>query len=251
MITTDSTFTDTVYYKKQYQYGNYLLERNTDSATYCRDIYDFDNDPLTTELFWDSLGAEAPYAYYSYHNPWGTSSLWETIIMEKYIAYLPLFEDSAMVANLVRYGGTTGCEEYWAEGYGLILSIFGGGHSTLTAANIDGVQYGNFVDAEEITIPHTSEPIYNLTNYPNPFNPTTTISFDLHKNIGNAVIEIYNIKGQKLKTLYAFPNGSLGTRSVVWDGTDNYHNQVSSGVYLYRLINDEGVLISKKMLLLK
>ena len=92
---------------------------------------------------------------------------------------------------------------------------------------------------------------YQLTNYPNPFNPVTTISYNLPVNVANPVIEIFNIKGEKVKSIYTFPNGSLGTRSVVWDGTDNYRNQVASGVYLYRVKSDEGVLISKKMLLLK
>ncbi|MCK4311700.1 MAG: hypothetical protein KAW88_03080, partial [Candidatus Cloacimonetes bacterium] len=99
-----------------------------------------------------------------------------------------------------------------------------------------------------------------LKNYPNPFKPSgagrspgTTISYELPVNVENPVIEIFNIKGEKIRSLCAFPNPDLsgGTRCVVWDGTDNYQNQVSSGVYLYRLKSDEGVLMSKKMLLLK
>jgi hypothetical protein len=91
----------------------------------------------------------------------------------------------------------------------------------------------------------------NIFAYPNPFNPVTTISYDLPVNIENPVIEIFNIKGEKVKSLCAFPNGSLGTRSVVWDGTDQYRKQVASGVYLYMIRTDKGVLLSKKMLLLK
>jgi len=51
IISADSSFNDTLYFKREYQNGNFLYERNTETATYCRDIYDFDNDPLTTELF--------------------------------------------------------------------------------------------------------------------------------------------------------------------------------------------------------
>ncbi|RLC51165.1 MAG: hypothetical protein DRI23_05575 [Candidatus Cloacimonadota bacterium] len=251
IISSDTTFNDTVYYKRIFHNGNFEFERNTEEATYCRDIYNYDEDPLTTELMWDSLASEAPYNYFSYHNPWGTSSLWETIVMEKYLAYLPLFEDSVMIANLVRYGGTTGCEEYWAEGYGLLLFIAGGGHSALTAANIDGIQYGNFVDVEEITIPFNSGSINSLTNYPNPFNPLTTISFELQNNVENVIVEIFNIKGQKIKTLYAFPNGSLGTSSVVWDGTNNFRRPVTSGVYLYKVKADVCESKFSKMILLK
>jgi len=94
-----------------------------------------------------------------------------------------------------------------------------------------------------------------LTNYPNPFNPSTTIYFETTENTENDVIEIYNVKGQKVKTLEC--GESLATTadgvgySISWDGTDYYHNQVSSGVYLYQIKTDEGVLMSKKMLLLR
>jgi photosystem II stability/assembly factor-like uncharacterized protein len=102
---------------------------------------------------------------------------------------------------------------------------------------------------DDFSIPNIAD--IKLYNYPNPFNPITTISYDLPVNIVNPIIEIFNIKGERVKSLCAFPNGSLGTRSVVWDGTDKHSKQVSSGVYLYRLKSDEGVLMSNKMLLLK
>jgi subtilisin family serine protease len=91
-----------------------------------------------------------------------------------------------------------------------------------------------------------------LNNYPNPFNPETTITFDLTaEDAKNAKLEIYNLKGQKIKTLYSFPSGScrIGTRSVVWNGTDENNQPVSSGIYLYKL-NIENSPV-KKMLLLK
>ncbi|MCK4655289.1 MAG: S8 family serine peptidase, partial [Candidatus Cloacimonetes bacterium] len=55
-----------------------------------------------------------------------------------------------------------------------------------------------------------------LRNYPNPFNPITTISYDLPVNIANPVIEIFNIKGQKIRQFSIFNIQS----SIVWDGTD-------------------------------
>lgn len=85
-------------------------------------------------------------------------------------------------------------------------------------------------------------------NYPNPFNPVTTISFILHKEM-RCNLDIYNIKGQKVKTLY---NGVsvAGTQKVVWDGTDDIGKPVSSGLYYYRLSTPQGVQ-TRKMLLLK
>ena len=85
-----------------------------------------------------------------------------------------------------------------------------------------------------------------LSNYPNPFNPVTTISYELPVNVTNPVIDIFNIKGEKIRTF-----NCQNQMPIIWDGSNNYQNQVSSGVYLYQIKSDEGVLISEKMLLLK
>jgi hypothetical protein len=85
-------------------------------------------------------------------------------------------------------------------------------------------------------------------NYPNPFNPTTTIMFAMPE-AAKATIEIYNILGQKVKTLYA-DNLKAGIHTVQWDATDSHGNQVSAGVYIYRL-STNNVSKTKKMILLK
>jgi hypothetical protein len=89
-----------------------------------------------------------------------------------------------------------------------------------------------------------------ISNYPNPFNPETTINYSLPEDVTNPVIEIYNIKGARVREL-KIENCKLKINSLVWDGTDNYRNQVSSGVYLYRLVDDGRVLTSQKMILMK
>ncbi|NQV18159.1 MAG: right-handed parallel beta-helix repeat-containing protein [Armatimonadetes bacterium] len=92
---------------------------------------------------------------------------------------------------------------------------------------------------------------FKLSNYPNPFNLETTISYNLTaKDAKNAKIEIYNLKGQKIKKL-EIRNLILGINKVVWDGTDNNGKPVSSGIYLYRIKTDAFVSETKKMLLLK
>jgi|GEM_PF-737498 len=113
---------------------------------------------------------------------------------------------------------------------------------------------GNFIDEPQVGI--NEEYIMNnekckISNYPNPFNPVTTISYNLPVNVKNACIEIFNIKGEMIRSLNSFPNGCLGTRCMVWDGKDNYQNQVSSGVYLYRIKSDDFLGETKKMLLMK
>ena len=87
-----------------------------------------------------------------------------------------------------------------------------------------------------------------LSNYPNPFNPTTTISFSLPED-GNVELSIYNVKGQKVKTL---TNEFLvkGLHSIEWNGKDNNNKSVSSGIYFYKISAGKSTSM-KKMLLLK
>lgn len=89
---------------------------------------------------------------------------------------------------------------------------------------------------------------YSLSqNYPNPFNPTTTINFSLDKK-EKVELAIYNINGQRVKTLY---NGfAEGNNSVVWDGTTDSGMKASSGVYFYKL-EGETINATKKMVMLK
>jgi len=85
-------------------------------------------------------------------------------------------------------------------------------------------------------------------NFPNPFNPSTEIRFDLPKeSIVN--LSIYNLMGQKIKTLNS-KNLTPGFHSVIWNGTDDFGNYVSSGMYLYS-INAKHFQSTKKMLFLK
>ncbi len=89
---------------------------------------------------------------------------------------------------------------------------------------------------------------YDLRNYPNPFNPETKIVFDLPES-GKVKLEIYNIKGQKVKTLldcYMSP----GRSEMLWNSKDDNGKRVSSGVYFYRL-QTPTIILTKKMMLLK
>jgi hypothetical protein len=70
-------------------------------------------------------------------------------------------------------------------------------------------------------------------NYPNPFNPQTSIVFELPKNT-NVNISIFNVLGQKVKTLVNSQYGA-GVHTVRWNGKDKNNNQVASGLYLYKI----------------
>jgi len=85
-------------------------------------------------------------------------------------------------------------------------------------------------------------------NYPNPFNPSTTISFSVATE-GNVAINVYNVRGQHVKTLVNRVYGN-GVHSVVWNGLDDSGRSVGNGVYFYRMTCD-GFTQTKKMLLMK
>jgi Leucine-rich repeat (LRR) protein len=85
-------------------------------------------------------------------------------------------------------------------------------------------------------------------NFPNPFNPATRISYDIPRE-GRVRLKIYSIDGKEVATLVdEFERA--GKRTVVWNGRDDRGNQVSSGLYFYRLESGNEIKI-RKMLLLK
>ena len=85
-------------------------------------------------------------------------------------------------------------------------------------------------------------------NFPNPFNPTTAISFSIPKS-GHVELSIYDILGRNVKTLVSGAY-DVGNYSVVWDATDMNGNLVSNGVYFYTIKADD-FRLTKKMLFMK
>lgn len=87
-------------------------------------------------------------------------------------------------------------------------------------------------------------------NYPNPFNPTTTISYGLNQK-SEVTLFVFNVKGQKVKTLINEVQ-EPGYYNISWNGKDNNEKQVTSGVYFYSIrVGDTDYTSVKKMILLK
>lgn len=99
---------------------------------------------------------------------------------------------------------------------------------------------------DEITRRPTEFELYQ--NYPNPFNPGTEIEYTLHKP-AQVSLQIYNLLGQKVKTLVN-EYQPFGSHHIVWDGKNEQGKKVSSGVYFYRLEVNE-ISETKRMVLLK
>ena len=102
---------------------------------------------------------------------------------------------------------------------------------------------GNNVDDNQINIVE-----FNLSNYPNPFNPLTTISFDIKDN-ETGILTIFNIKGQLIES-HQFESGK---HNYLWDASNQ-----ASGIYLYKLqtqtiteLETQSYTETKKMIMLK
>jgi len=85
-----------------------------------------------------------------------------------------------------------------------------------------------------------------LTNFPNPFNPETTIRFNLPQN-SHIILEVYNLLGQKIMTLFE-GDKAAGNYSLKWDGKDQKGNNVASGIYFYKLVAGDFNQIKKMVL---
>ena len=84
--------------------------------------------------------------------------------------------------------------------------------------------------------------------YPNPFNPVTTIRFDLPED-SDIRLTIYNLVGKEIRNLVRWKMPS-GFHSIIWDGANNTGQTVSAGIYLFQ-IQADGFVQTKKMILLK
>jgi len=115
-----------------------------------------------------------------------------------------------------------------------------------TVSDIGAFYYHQNVDSYNYEILNSQ---VTLMNYPNPFNPLTKIEFSVN-NDSNIDLSIYNLKGQKIKTL-TNKEISKGNHSIIWNGDDEFGNSVGSGIYFYNLKTNGKTEAVKKCLLLK
>jgi M6 family metalloprotease-like protein len=103
-----------------------------------------------------------------------------------------------------------------------------------------------FTPSDDDDIPPVETKLY--ANYPNPFNPSTVIQFDLGQE-SPVNLSVYNTRGQLVKTLLT-GSKQTGSYSLIWDGTNDLNEPQSSGVYFYKLHYSKKQ-INKKMLMMK
>gem|GEM_PF-1302802 len=193
----------------------------------------------TVDIFgsaWIEPGPENPVAFEQYKLYWSVagSFIWTQI------------EESANQVDegILAEWNTSGLEE---GDYDLMLTIFDSIGDSLIALRTLTLIENSEVEEEII-----SNRIELLGNYPNPFNPTTTISFELNTvNTEDTELIIYNLKGQKVKTFSNLQINNSTNQQIVWDARDENSQPVSSGIYFFRLKSGKEFSETKRMLFLK
>lgn len=188
---------------------------------------------------------------------------WDTLTNDFCVSSLALDSEERIFAGCTWYSGPVHFSEDNGQSWQLIESELLSPTTEvrfITVSQDDyvyAIQIGDFNDAVYRSVQPTTErddffiqEIQNvkLSNYPNPFNPSTTISFSIPDE-NRINLTIYNLKGQKVKTLVN-DNLDKGNHSVVWNGKDLNNKPVCSGIYLYKIkAGNKGSV--KRMILLK
>jgi len=120
--------------------------------------------------------------------------------------------------------------------------------------SIDGVKnprnapITSSINGEINILPTTSKYLILEQNFPNPFNPSTTLDFTVKENNIPVTLEIFNSKGEKINTLVNRKIFSKGKHTQVWSGKDKLGQKVPSGVYFYKISTKNEVLVKKAIL---
>jgi hypothetical protein len=168
-----------------------------------------------------------------------------------------IYKANAQTVPSVWNAPDTGVNDYWPEysppqrAYTIRGTDNSIGSAVLYVSALDQDLYFDASSFTAVEDEVEDKPIRRFSldqNYPNPFNPTTKIEFVLSKS-GQVRVEIFNILGQKVKTLVD-QYLKAGHQMVEWDGKDDSGKEVTSGVYFYRLQAKEFTQ-TKKMVLMK
>jgi hypothetical protein len=108
--------------------------------------------------------------------------------------------------------------------------------------------FGNITNEDITDVEETPKAFSLAQNFPNPFNPTTTIKFNMREK-GHVTIKIYNVAGQLVRTLVNEVR-DVGPQSIDWKGRNDLGKSVASGVYFYKM-DTKNFVQTRKMVLLR
>ena len=216
-----------------------ITESDVYEGNYCAKSGDISNNSITSIMIDVILSRE------------GDICFWKKVSTEVNYDYLRFFIDGIMQDE---WSGEIG----WSEE---IFSIPTGNHTLkwvyekdYLIANGQDCVWIDFIIFPNFEAPVSNDEPFQIIhnflaeNYPNPFGSTTNIEFAL-KQSSMVTVDVYNILGQKVKTLTEDEMPS-GIHSIQWDGKDAFGYQVANGVYFYRMNTDE-FHQTRKMILMK
>tara|TARA_A100001011_G_scaffold43041_1_gene40532 strand:- start:484 stop:1992 length:1509 start_codon:yes stop_codon:yes gene_type:complete len=187
-------------------------------------------------------GTGDEYDEYSECNGQDCSDVWS--------AYLIKYNEFGDVSWQKTFSSFDVSEEIydWA-GEAIDLTYDGGGIIAIDNGQFGFLRLNNIQNTLSNDLRYVSPPSFKLyNNHPNPFNPVTTIEYELPEN-GLVSVTVYDIIGNVVNNLVN-TNQSFGYKSVQWNATNNQGEPVSAGVYLYS-IEAGNFRQTKKMILLK
>ncbi len=169
-------------------------------------------------------------------------------------AYLNIKKDNLIAGQLLSVIKSLNLkDDEYLISIALVEHLLNGSNEISLKNNI--AKQGINKEAEKDEVINTPKEYSLLGNYPNPFNPTTNIVYNLPRS-SLVEITIYNILGNKVRS-FNIPSQSAGIQQLTWDGKDLNSNHVSSGTYLYHFkaksLEGESEVFEKsgKLLILK
>lgn len=228
--------------------GQFQWTRGFHTKEYVREVpeyFEFSKEPEYTAVFvqLDSLTTAKEIAIMSDDQCYGAAVVnGETVMIPAFISSLP---EGSELELVVWDGAKSGTDA-------IPLKLFDPANDTFIQCNSfvkDKSDY--YLIKTGSSIQDTDTPValgMHITNYPNPFNPSTTINYNVPAD-GNVMLNIYNARGQLVNTLVS-EHKIKGNHQVVWHGKDASGSSVASGLYFTRLVSG-GKSISGKMLLMK
>ncbi|MDQ7817206.1 MAG: glycoside hydrolase family 3 C-terminal domain-containing protein [Melioribacteraceae bacterium] len=173
---------------------------------------------------------------------------WETAYGKEY--RIETSDDqSNWTAIINKQNGNGGVEKFDVNASARYLRIYGIKRATEWGYSIYEVEVFKIINTSNNDEARIIPIDFSLSNnYPNPFNPVTTIEYYVSKP-GNVKLEVYNSLGQLVTTLENRYH-TTGNYKLIWNGKNNYGEPVSSGIYFYRM-DTEGFKLVKKMILMK
>ena len=208
------------------------------------------NDGKYTEYIFRKLDVPVGTSWYNYHH----GLTYRTTLIDTSITITTsagFFDHCYYYTDLIE-DLFTDLNYYYAPDVGLVRSLTEGLETELKGARVNEVLYGDttITRIESVCEKLIPETFKLHQNFPNPFNLSTYISYSLDTITPQKIkLTIYEITGRKIRILVDEEQGT-GYYKVVWDGTNDNGNEVSSGIYFYELISN-GQRKTRKLIITK